>query len=47
MSFIQKYNPSSPFKQIELFPIWDGATSKILSPGSVNWLKKYPQWGIE
>lgn len=46
MSFIQKYNPSSPFKEIELFPIWEGTTSKILSPSSINWKKKYPQWGI-
>jgi len=44
-SFLQKYNKDSPYKRIDLFPVWkDG---KILSPTTVTWHKKYPQWGIE
>ena len=44
-AFLQQYSKSSPFKTIDLFPIWK--EGKIISPSTVTWLKKYPKWGLE
>jgi len=46
LSFIQKYNKSSAFNQIEAFPVWDATTNIIKAPSTIKWFKKYPQWGI-
>lgn len=46
-AFLQKYNESSPYKTIDLFPIWKTDEQKIISPNTVLWKKKYPKWGIE